>query len=45
MTALAAIMGVWLALGLMGLTAIPMVYGMYRWAGGRKSLRRWVKTL
>ena len=24
---------------------IPIIYVLYRWAGGRKSLRRWVADL
>lgn len=45
MTAVAAIMGIWLALGLMGLAAVPMLYSLYRWAGGKHSLRWWLRTL
>lgn len=45
MTALAAIMGVWLALGVLGILSVPIAYGLYRWMGGRSSLRRFIRDL
>lgn len=43
MATFVAIAAVWAFLGMGMLLCIPGVYTLYRWAGGKKPLRRWVK--
>ena len=40
-----AIMAVWGFIGAGIVLSIPFVYALYRWAGGKKSLRRWVREI
>ena len=45
MAAMAAIKGSWLALGILGILGVPVAYGLYRWTGGRCSLRQFIRDL